>query len=41
MDTNNYYDRYNFNYIYVYEGKLYFLKDTDELIEYDLEDQKS
>lgn len=40
MDTNNYYDRYNFNYIYVYEGKLYFLKDTDELIEYDLKTKK-
>lgn len=40
METARTYDRYNYSYIYVYDGKLYFLKDWKELVEYDLKTKK-
>ncbi len=40
MESSQSYDRYNYSYIYVYEGKLYFVKDCKELLEYDLKTKK-
>ena len=40
MEAARTYDRYNYSYIYVYDGKLYFLKDWKELVEYDLKTKK-
>lgn len=40
MESTRSYDRYNYTYIYVYDGKLYFIKDFKELIEYDLKTKK-
>ena len=40
MESSQSYNRYNYSYIYVYDGKLYLVKDSKELVEYDLKTKK-